>query len=348
MKFPFASPAGSEFLRQLWQKSQDPFWVCECHPDDFVVTDVNPAEGAIDPRFRAGVSIRSVIGHGPVADRLLSGYFECVQTGQAVNFRQLPEIDGVERLFETLLVPIVDARGVVTHICGTSRELTSFLQAERSLQELNRELEARVAERTRELNRVNDELRNANLVLEALASTDSLTDLANRRHFFARAAEEVLRAQRYGRALSVQMLDIDHFKRLNDRFGHAAGDDVLRMVARILREGVRGNDLAARIGGEEFIVLLPETAGGDALMLADRLRHSIASSMIDIGGQRVAVTVSIGVAMLGLGENSLDTLLMRADKGLYRAKHEGRNCVRVAVEKEEDVAPLSPVSRSLA
>ena len=332
----FAHQVDSEFLRQLWEKSYDPFWICTCLGNDFEIIEVNPAEKEIDPRLRPGTSLRSFIGHGDEADDLISGYFECVETGEPIRFRQCPVIDGNERLFETLLIPIADTTGKVTHICGTARELTPFLEAQRSLEDVNRQLEIRVAERTRELNRVNEELREANLILEKLAAADGLTDLANRRHFFERATAEVLRTQRYGHPLSLQILDIDHFKEINDQFGHAAGDEVLKYFADILRASLRSNDLAARIGGEEFVILLPESGIDDALALAERIRHTIESTVIRFDDHHLTITVSIGVATLLAGEISPDAMLRRADSALYQAKQAGRNRVLSSTFNETD------------
>lgn len=330
MEFPLSASVELEFFRQLWQKSNDPFWLCECAGEDFVLTAVNPAETAIDERFRPGGSLRSILGFSAEADELLSGYFECRDSAQTVKFRQQPMFQGTERLFETLLVPVTNAQGEVTHICGTARDLTPFLVAQRSLEELNRQLELRVAERTQALNQANEELLNANHILERLAASDSLTELANRRSFFESATAEVQRAQRYGHPVSLQMLDIDHFKSINDHFGHAAGDEVLRKLASVLRANLRHNDLAARIGGEEFVVLLPETQLEDAAQHAERLRMAIAALRFPFDQSEHSITVSIGVAALDAGELSPDPMLMRADRGLYRAKADGRNRVRVA------------------
>ena len=330
MEFPLSASVELEFFRQLWQKSNDPFWLCECAGQDFVLTAVNPAETSIDERFRPGASLRSILGHSAEADELLSGYFECRDSAQTVKFRQQPIFQGTERLFETLLVPVTNVQGDVTHICGTARDLTPFLVAQRSLEELNHRLELRVAERTQALNQANAELREANQILEKLAASDSLTELANRRSFFEHAAAEVQRAQRYGHPLSLQMLDIDHFKSINDHFGHAAGDEVLRKLADVLRANLRHNDLAARIGGEEFVVLLPETRLEAAAQHAERLRMAIAALRFPFDQSAHSITVSIGVAALDIGELSPDPMLMRADSGLYRAKDDGRNRVQVA------------------
>jgi len=161
--------------------------------------------------------------------------------------------------------------------------------------------------------------------LRRLATTDPLTGLSNRRHFFERGAQELRRAARYRRPLALLMLDIDHFKSVNDRFGHEAGDAVLRDLAERLRTGLRSSDLPGRIGGEEFAALLPETTAEQAEGLAERLRAAIAASPLGPGAR---ITVSLGVALaLPASEDSIDAVLRRADAALYRAKAGGRNQV---------------------
>jgi diguanylate cyclase (GGDEF)-like protein len=126
------------------------------------------------------------------------------------------------------------------------------------------------------------------------------------------------------------MIDVDHFKLVNDKHGHQAGDEVLRVVGALLRTGLRASDLPARLGGEEFIALLPETPLDGAVILGDRLRVRIASRQISAGTSQLRVTVSVGVAC-GTGQyESLDRLLGAADAAMYRAKREGRDCLRTA------------------
>jgi diguanylate cyclase (GGDEF)-like protein len=154
---------------------------------------------------------------------------------------------------------------------------------------------------------------------------DELTGLYNRRHFIELAEAEVARARRTGTPLSLAMLDIDHFKAVNDVFGHPVGDLALRELARAMRETLRTSDVPARIGGEEFVVLLTDTALEGAVAVTERLRERVGRAEVKAGGDRVArFTVSGGVAELALGER-LDGLLARADEALYRAKEEGRN-----------------------
>lgn len=187
----------------------------------------------------------------------------------------------------------------------------------------------RKEEEVAELNRL---LSEQNEMLQKLATTDALTGLANRRVLIVTGEGEFRRGTRQEHPLSLLIFDIDHFKGVNDSWGHPAGDAVLRAVANLCRSSFRqGADVAARIGGEEFAILMPATSHEEAMQVAGRLCQSIADLRVDIGdGVTVSCTVSIGVATV-LPENmpatDFDTLLVRADRALYRAKDGGRNRV---------------------
>lgn len=169
--------------------------------------------------------------------------------------------------------------------------------------------------------------------LQALAATDALTGLPNRRTFMARLEEEYARLRRFDtQQVAVLMLDVDYFKRVNDTHGHAAGDEVLRQVATLIREEPRRVDLCARIGGEEFAVILAGASAESAREFAERLRRKIAAAAIIFEGKALAVTVSVGVAAMRPADESADASLLRADGALYKAKEAGRNQVKLAEE----------------
>ncbi len=171
----------------------------------------------------------------------------------------------------------------------------------------------------------------SNKDLERLATTDPLTGLPNQRQLRARLDEVQARHSRGGTPFSLLFLDIDHFKRVNDTYGHPAGDEILRRVAAVLSDRVREVDLAARYGGEEFAVLLEGTEKEGALIMAERIRTSVAAMELGDLGVSTAVTVSVGIASVPAGCTDTDTLLATADEALYRAKNEGRNrCVLAA------------------
>jgi diguanylate cyclase (GGDEF)-like protein len=173
-------------------------------------------------------------------------------------------------------------------------------------------------------------LRDREKALERLSCTDPLTGLANRREFFAAFERELARADRHGATVAVAILDLDHFKAINDVHGHIVGDQALVMAARVVGEGLRRVDVLARYGGEEFVVLLPDTDAEGARAVAERCRERLAAMPLVSGGAAVTVTASFGVAATrGLGARAED-VLRAADEALYKAKREGRNRVEVA------------------
>jgi diguanylate cyclase (GGDEF)-like protein len=168
-----------------------------------------------------------------------------------------------------------------------------------------------------------------NARLYEMATVDALTKLYIRRHFEQRLTEEVRRAIRYQAPLSLMLIDIDHFKKFNDTYGHAVGDEVLRHVAGVIRRNVREDlDIPARYGGEEMLVLMPETVCEGGVMLAERVRAAIeATELRGPKGESLRVTVSIGVASLPGDALTEEDLMERADQAMYVSKREGRNRV---------------------
>lgn len=163
--------------------------------------------------------------------------------------------------------------------------------------------------------------------LRLQARTDSLTGLANRRDFYERADREIALARRQLTPLGLLMLDVDHFKQINDHYGHAAGDAVLKVLSASLGMEIRVIDIAARLGGEEFAVLLPATDSGWALQAAERIRARLASEVVAVDGQSIRFTVSIGASMVKEDDRTIEEALRRADEALYLAKKQGRNQV---------------------
>jgi diguanylate cyclase (GGDEF)-like protein len=179
---------------------------------------------------------------------------------------------------------------------------------------------------------------------QAAARTDPLTGLANRRAFLEVAAGRLRRHRQGRRPAAVLMFDLDHFKRVNDRFGHAVGDRVLCAFARAAGAQLRAEDVISRIGGEEFAAFLPDTGAQEAVAAANRVRVAFANAAEDVGGVLVGTTVSAGVALAGEDEN-LEPMLARADQALYAAKSRGRNRVELAAPPPSDVTPLDAARR---
>ena len=189
---------------------------------------------------------------------------------------------------------------------------------------------AYVREAQQELTSVNLALNERNQTLEAISLTDALTGLHNRRHMRETLNAEVSRHQRHGRSFSIMMVDVDHFKKYNDTYGHPEGDVLLKKVGDILQSSLRTNDFAARYGGEEFLILLPDQDQKGALEVAERIRQRIATETADEANQCKAVTASLGVATFPESGRTADLLLVNADAALYQAKNNGRNRVMLA------------------
>ena len=212
--------------------------------------------------------------------------------------------DGHTYWLDLNIIPLRDESGRVTHFAAIQRDIT----ASKNLEE--------------ELTR--------------LATTDALTGLHNRRAFCDAAATEIARARRYSEPLSIISMDLDRFKLINDKHGHATGDVALVRFAEICRRHVREVDLLARIGGEEFAILLPATSENNAARLAERIRHAVHELTVLADGQSFKFTVSMGVAAYRGKDDSLETLMRRADEALYRAKETGRDRICVAEDIDAD------------
>jgi diguanylate cyclase (GGDEF)-like protein len=176
------------------------------------------------------------------------------------------------------------------------------------------------------------DLKNTQLKLEKLATTDELTLTYNRRHFMELAEAQINESRRHGHPLALALIDLDYFKKINDNYGHHAGDIVLSEFARSFRENIRDFDIFGRLGGEEFALLMPGTDDENAFQVADRLRLLAAKTPIDLGERSVSITFSLGLTALVGEQDTLGSLMRRADHALYAAKKTGRN--RVTLWKE--------------
>ena len=244
---------------------------------------------------------------------------EIIRTGQPVykeekeTWANRPEIWVL-----TAKMPIRDPHGNIIGTFGISTDITERKQAE---MELNHVMEA--------LETANRELKQSLEREKMLACTDGLTGLSNHRYLFDQAAREFEAAIRYRRPLAFLMFDIDHFKRVNDSLGHTVGNEVLVKVAQTAVACVRASDIVARYGGDEFMVVLPNTIAQDALPAAERLRTSMAAIQVEMGDEPFTITLSIGIAELRREplDKNVEQVIQRADEALYQAKHGGRNCV---------------------
>lgn len=169
--------------------------------------------------------------------------------------------------------------------------------------------------------------KNHEAALIQLARHDPLTGTANRRYFFERAEQEFMRSRRYHAPLSITLIDVDHFKQINDQYGHATGDEVLKLLSQKISTLLRENDLLARIGGEEFAILMPSTGLAGAALMAERLRLAIAEEASPVAGLMLHLRFSAGVTQLKAQDQSIEDCLRRADEAMYKAKQAGRDRV---------------------
>lgn len=202
------------------------------------------------------------------------------------------------------LMPVKDDDGEVQYVCFTLFDATDSSIYQSKLQETT------------------DKLRE-------LSNRDGLTQLFNRRYVEEMLSHEFDRARRYGNKLSVILTDIDFFKKVNDNYGHLAGDEVLRVVSQRLTKGLRGTDILGRYGGEEFLVVLPETNIEGARILAERLREAVQAEPIKAEGETLTINISLGVTELREKTAAYPQLIAEADLGLYQSKENGRNCTTI-------------------
>jgi two-component system cell cycle response regulator len=240
------------------------------------------------------------------------------------GLRLCSQVRSLERTRSLPILALADADDNLRVMRGLEIGINDYL-----LRPIDRnELLARVRTQIRK-KRYTERLRDSVQMSIEAAITDALTGLHNRRYMETHLGSLVQRAAARGKPLTILVLDIDFFKSVNDTYGHDAGDDVLREFAVRLRKSIRGIDLACRMGGEEFVVVMPDTDMAVATMVAERLRRRIAAEpfTIEQGGRRVEVTISIGLAVLGGDDDHPAGMLKRADQALYRAKRDGRNRV---------------------
>jgi diguanylate cyclase (GGDEF)-like protein len=217
---------------------------------------------------------------------------------------------------ETVSVPVFDDDGVHIGYFGITRDATERKRAEQALREANRRLEAQL----RHIHELHEQMREQ-------AIRDDLTGVHNRRHFVEVAERELERARRHGAALSLVMMDIDHFKNVNDLYGHPTGDVALKAVGSMLSATTRVGDLAFRLGGEEFAVLLVAMGHEDAMQRAEKWRSTLAEMSVPVDGTTLRLTASFGVASFPQQSGTLVELMKIADTRMYRAKSLGRDRV---------------------
>ena len=292
-----------DIFQQLAQSTNDVIAVTAAAPlgpPGPIIVYVNPAFTAL-----TGYEADEVIGrstrllHGPNTDpQTVAAVRAAMEARRPIRVELLNySRDGEEFWIDTNIVPLRDAHGRVTHFATIGRDLSATRQLQQELR--------------------------------LMASTDPLTGLLNRRRFLEQAEKEFLRSRRYRHELAAVMLDIDHFKAINDTHGHFVGDQVLIALSRAAENLLRDIDILCRWGGEEFVILMPETPLAGAAILAERLREVLARLAVDTTAGPLHFTISAGVAARGECDAGLTDILQRADTALYAAKDHGRNRIQV-------------------
>lgn len=269
-------------------------------------------------------------GHREVRRRLEQGYHES-EIDQLLSACRVAATPPVLVEYGDSAVDAVEAMNLIQHCLDQAQfEMSDFYQV--------------LAQQRAEQHLA--EMEEMNRKLEEISVRDALTSLYNRRYFQDRLEQEFHRGQRHQRPVGLVMVDIDHFKRVNDTYGHQIGDEILRGVARLLMEGTRTIDIAGRYGGEEFAVILPETPLAEAHQVAERLRERVAATVLHrlvvdgVETEAIHCTISLGVsAYAGTGYAAPADFLRAADEALYAAKHAGRNQVQVAPEPRPATSP---------
>ncbi|HHT9107734.1 MAG TPA: sensor domain-containing diguanylate cyclase [Candidatus Wunengus sp. YC63] len=264
--------------------------------------------------------------HPEDLDKCLKIYLDTFQKREVFEMEyRLRRHDGQYRWIFDRGVPFKGHNGQFAGYIGSCIDVTEKVEAREYLQKIHRKLESIVNERTAELRRKQKELEDLNEALEKQAITDTLTEVYNRQKFHEMLIQETKESRRYNTHLSLIMFDIDHFKLVNDTYGHQAGDAVLKETAKLISKNIRDADLLARYGGEEFMILTPQTDRESAFTLAEKLRETIRTTKFN-GVQHV--TCSFGVTQFH-GRDTIDSFLKRIDDALYRAKNNGRNRVEM-------------------
>lgn len=292
-----------DIFQQLAQSTNDVIVVTAAAPlgpPGPIIVYVNPAFTAL-----TGYEAEEVIGqstrllHGPNSDpQTVAAVRAAMEAQRPIRVELLNySCDGEEFWIDTNIVPLRDANGRVTHFGTIGRDLSATKQLQQKLL--------------------------------LMASTDPLTGLLNRRRFLEQAEAELHRCQRYRNELSVAMLDIDHFKVINDTHGHFVGDQVLIAVSRATERLLRNTDILARWGGEEFVILMPKTPLAGATILAERLREALERLVVETAAGTLRITISAGLTARDGCDADITDILQRADTALYAAKEQGRNRIQV-------------------
>jgi diguanylate cyclase (GGDEF)-like protein/PAS domain S-box-containing protein len=319
-------------LRDVTERKQTELRLLQLHkaveqsPVSVVITDIKGNIEYVNPFFSqlTGYQINEVFGKNPriiqsgnTSPETYAEMWETIRSGRVWRGELLNKKKNGEPYWEVeMIAPVIDSEGVIVNYIAIKEDITQQKESASRL----REAYDRLEEQMKEIQGLQDELREQ-------AIRDPLTGLYNRHYLKEVLGRELSRAMRERYVISFILLDIDHFKHVNDTYGHAAGDSVLKELADYLAEFTRTGDIVCRYGGEEFLVALPNTKEQDAFLIADRLRQSIQESPVYVKLDAIPITISAGISEFPTHGQYEALILEAADKALYHAKHNGRNQV---------------------
>jgi diguanylate cyclase (GGDEF)-like protein/PAS domain S-box-containing protein len=268
------------------------------------------------PEFYLGRSARDIFGSE--ASKFHERANQKALDGKVTVYEWSVDIEGGRLHYQTSVSPLRGPNGKIYGIVGLGRDITDRKHAEETVRQANENLQTHI-----------NEIEKLQKKLREQAIRDPLTKLFNRRYLQETLEREISRAKREKQHVSLIIMDIDHFKNVNDKYGHAAGDEMLRAISDLLKKNIRQEDIPCRYGGEEFLLVLPGASTKIAKIRANKLREEINALQVEHHGQNIDVTISLGIATFPVHGSTGEKTLLRADQALYRAKQDGRNRVLV-------------------
>lgn len=315
-----------KLLEYFWNNTEDNMFIVALNDNnEFYIEEINPSQAKnfnLDINTVRNTTITNLVGK-EAAVIFEEKYHQCLNENRPIRVDEEVIVNGVTRFWNTMVIPMHDTKNNIKRVFGIAREFTEIINTKKEIERFNTQLEETVKVRTSELKKVNEEL-------HSFAFKDALTQIGNRRHFFEYANVFFDLAIGNQTNISLLYLDLDYFKLINDTYGHAFGDQVLKEFATLLTSFCRETDVLSRFGGEEFVLLLPYTPKEEAIKIAQTIQNSVNEYNFLFSHKKIDITVSIGVATYEETCINIDGLIHKADKALYKAKTRGRNRFEIA------------------
>lgn len=315
-----------ELLEYFWNNTDDNMFIVALNEDnDFYIEEINPSQANhfnLDINAVKNKTMKELLGKD-AAKRFEEKYHRCIKENRPVIIDEKVAVDNEIRYWNTMVIPMHDKEKNIYRVFGIAREFTELINARNDLEKLNLGLEKTIKIRTSELEEANKQLLD-------YAYEDPLTKIGNRRYFFEKAHKLIPLSKEIHESISLIYIDLDYFKLTNDTYGHTFGDKVLVEFANILKTEARDSDIICRFGGEEFVLLLPSTTMQNAIDISKRIQEKVRNHAFLFKNKKVEITSSMGIAQFEKENESLDSLIHRADKALYSAKNKGRNRISLA------------------